>query len=119
MAGIRVEQGRFDDAVRLATVAADVMKERPEPLDTLGWAYYKQGLAGRALSSFERAIGISPHNATYQYHLGPAQLKVGNLPAGRVAPHRAIELKPGSPISADARRALDEAEAEAGQAGQA
>ena len=51
LAWIRAEEGRVDDAVRLAGIAVDTMKNRPEPHDTLGWAYYKQGLSGRAISS--------------------------------------------------------------------
>ena len=115
LAWIRAEQGQFDEAVRLATLATEAMEERPEPHDTLGWAYYKQGVPAKALSSFERAIAIAPTNATYQYHLGLAQLKVGNKPAGRAALARAIQLGSGSAVSADARKALAEAEEESGQ----
>ena len=87
------------------------MSARPEPHDTLGWAYYKQGLATRALSSFERAVAMAPNNPTYHYHLGLAYLKIGDLRRGRAALARAIELKPDSQTITDARRTLSETEA--------
>ena len=108
LAWIRAEEGRVDDAIRLAGVAVDAMKNRPEPHDTLGWAYYKQGLSGRAISSFERALSIAPDNATYHYHLGLAYLKVGDANRGRASLTRAIELKPDSQTLTDARRVLAE-----------
>jgi Flp pilus assembly protein TadD len=84
------------------------MNNRPEPLDTLGWAYYKQGTSGRAISSFERALALAPENATYHYHLGLAYLKAGDVPRARTALVRTLELKPDSQTSTDARRALAE-----------
>jgi len=100
--------GRVDDAIRLAGVAIDAMKNRPEPHDTLGWAYYKQGMSGRAISSFERALAIAPENATYHYHLGLAYLKIGDANRGRASLTRALELKPDPQTSTDARRVLAE-----------
>jgi Flp pilus assembly protein TadD len=82
------------------------MKNRPEPHDTLGWAYYKQGHPGRAISSFERALTMAPENATYHYHLGLAYLKAGDVRRGRAALARALALKPDAQISADARRVM-------------
>jgi hypothetical protein len=58
---------------------------------------------------------MAPANATYQYHLGLAQLKVGNTAAARAALGRAIELGPEASVAAEARRALDEIDAAAGQ----
>ena len=106
LAWIRAEEGRLDDAIRLAGVAVEVMKNRPEPHDTLGWAYYKQGQPGRAISSFERALTIAPENATYHYHLGLAYLKAGDVRRGRAALARALTLKPDAQITADARRVM-------------
>jgi Flp pilus assembly protein TadD len=88
------------------------MKGRPEPYDTLGWAYYRQGQTARALSSFERALALSPDNPTYRYHVGLAYLKLGDVARGRAALTRAIELKPQSPAAQDARRALSEVTAD-------
>ena len=84
------------------------MKTRPEPHDTLGWAYYKQGLSGRAISSFERALALAPENATYHYHLGLAYLKGGDVRQGRAALARALALKPDAQTSADAQRLIAE-----------
>jgi tetratricopeptide (TPR) repeat protein len=108
LAWIRIEEGRLDDAVRLASIAADVLKGRPEPFDTLGWAYYHQGLTTRAIAAFERALALAPNNPTYHYHQGLAYLKAGDTPRGRAALERSVELKPDAPSAADARRVLAE-----------
>ena len=84
------------------------MKNRPEPHDTLGWAYYQQGNASRALMSFERALSLEPGNPTYHYHRGLAYLKIGDTSRGRAALTRARELKPDATTADETRRALAE-----------
>jgi cellulose synthase operon protein C len=108
LAWIRIQQDKLDDAVRLASMAVEAMKDRPEPHDTLGWAYYHQGSSTRAISSFERALALMPDNATYHYHLGLAYVQLGNDDRARAALTRALELKPEATIAADARRVLAE-----------
>ena len=96
----------------MPTMAAESMKGRPEPHDTLGWAYFKQGQTSRALSSFERALSMAPDNATYHYHTGLAYLKLGDVARGRASLARAIALKPESPAAQDAKRALADADSD-------
>jgi tetratricopeptide (TPR) repeat protein len=107
LAWIYAEQGRVEDALRLGAVAREVLRDRPEPDDTIGWAYYRKGLYTHAVSSFEEAIGHNPDNPIYHYHLGLAQLKAGDGERGRASLRRALKLKPDFPGSDDARRALD------------
>jgi tetratricopeptide (TPR) repeat protein len=111
LAWIYAEEGRLDDAVRLAEVAAEVLRDRPEPQDTLGWAYYRKGRPVHALAAFERAIERAPDNPIYHYHLGLAHLKAGNTDKGRAELRRALELKPDFSGAAEARQALAEAAA--------
>ena len=107
LAWIYAEDGRLDEALKLATVAQTQLK-RPESEDTLGWVYYRKGLWQHAIASFERAAAKAPSNPVYQYHLGLAQLKQGNDAQGRAALKRALTLKPDFNGAADARKALEE-----------
>ena len=99
------ESGRLDDALKLATVAQEELK-RPEAEDTLGWVYYRKGLAQHAIAAFERAVAKAPDNPVYQYHLGLAQMKDGNTRQGRAALKRALALKSDFNGADDARKAL-------------
>jgi tetratricopeptide (TPR) repeat protein len=84
------------------------MRRRPEAEDTLGWVYYKKGLAEHAVAAFERAIATAPDNPVYQYHLGLAQAKAGKVQQARDALRRALALKSDFNGAADARKALAE-----------
>ena len=106
LAWMLAQDGNLDEALRLATVARDAMRQRPEPEDTLGWIYYRKSLPGHAVPAFQRAIELTPDNPTYHYHLGLAQLKAGNEKHGRSALQRALALKPDFSGADDARARL-------------
>jgi tetratricopeptide (TPR) repeat protein len=107
LAWMYAEDGRLDEALKLATIAQAQLK-RPEAEDTLGWVYYRKGLVQHAISAFERAASKAPNNPTYQYHLGLAELKQGNDAQGRAALKRALAIKPDFHGADDARKALAE-----------
>ena len=106
LAWMYAEEGRLDDALRLATVAKDAMRQRPEAEDTLGWVYYLKGLPGHAVPAFERAVSRAPENAVYHYHLGLAHAKAGNTSEARKALRRALALKTDFQGADEARRML-------------
>ena len=108
LAWMYAEDGRLDEALKLATVAQTQLK-RPEAEDTLGWVYYRKGLIQHAISEFERAASKAPNNPTYQYHLGLAQLKQGNDAQGRAALKRALAMKSDFTGANEARKVLAEA----------
>jgi tetratricopeptide (TPR) repeat protein len=103
LAWIYVEDGKLDDALRLASVARDSLRRRPEAEDTLGWIYLQKGLATQAVASFERARERAPQNPVYHYHLGLAYMKSGEKARARAAFARALELRPDFSGAADAR----------------
>jgi tetratricopeptide (TPR) repeat protein len=105
LAWMYAEAGRLDEALKLATIATEQLK-RPEAEDTLGWVYYKKGLAQHAIAAFERAVAKAPENPVYQYHLGLAQLKDGNDTQGRAALKRALAIKSDFNGADEARKAL-------------
>ena len=73
LAWMLAEDGRLDDAMKYATVAADEMPDLPEAQDTLGWVYLRKNLPGHAETSFQRAVSLAPQNDTYKRHLQQAR----------------------------------------------
>jgi tetratricopeptide (TPR) repeat protein len=106
LAWIYADEGKLDEALKLATVAQEELRQRPEADDTLGWIYYRKALWGHAVPAFERAISRAPDNPIYHYHLGLAQLKAGNERAGRASLERALSLKADFNGADDARKLL-------------
>jgi len=67
------EDGHLDQALQYATVAAQELRNRPEPQDTLGYIYLQKKLPIHAVPAFERAVQLAPANATYKAHLAQAK----------------------------------------------
>jgi tetratricopeptide (TPR) repeat protein len=99
---------KLDDAVRLARNAAEVLPDAPEVLDTLGWAYYKNGLADVAVGPLVRSVQQDPKNGGYRFHLGLAYLKAGDPARAREALVEALKLSPSASWAAEARWAIAE-----------
>ncbi len=103
LAWIYAEEGKLDDALRLALVAQQVLKRRPEADDTVGWIYLQKGLPLEAIAAFERARERAPQNPVYHYHLGLAHMKTGQRDRARSAFARALELRSDFAGADDAR----------------
>jgi tetratricopeptide (TPR) repeat protein len=106
LAWIYAETGRADAAVKLALVARDELRGRPEAEDTLGWAYYHKGLVNQSIAAFERAVTRAPGRPLYHYHLGLAHAKEGSEDRARQAFEKALALKVDFPGADDARERL-------------
>jgi len=74
--------------------------------DTLGWIYYKKGLASQAVSALNSAVAKAPQNATFQYHLGLAMVAAGDGQGGRKALEKALALDPKFEGAGEARKAI-------------
>lgn len=61
---------RLDDAVGFIKRALALEDGNPSYLDSLGWAYFKQGKADQAREPLERAASAQPRNSVIQDHLG-------------------------------------------------
>jgi tetratricopeptide (TPR) repeat protein len=70
--------GDVNVAVSLAQTARRGLPDLPNSADTLGWAYYKQGVYNSAIDMLQAAEKANPKDATYHYHLGMAYLKSNN-----------------------------------------
>jgi tetratricopeptide (TPR) repeat protein len=96
----------LDVALSLAQTAKARLPSRWEASDTLGWIYYKKGLASLAVTAFRQGAEQNPSNPTVQYHLGLAHLKNGDRPEAQKALQRALTLDPKFAAAEDAKRVL-------------
>jgi tetratricopeptide (TPR) repeat protein len=69
--------GNLDTALALAQTAKSQLPDAPEVSDTLGWIYYKKGLAALAVGPLEECVAKDPGNRGYVAHLGLAYAKGG------------------------------------------
>jgi len=92
-------------ALSLAQLAKQKLPSSPNVADTLGWAYYKLGMADPAIAQFKQCSQAAPNNPTYLYHLGMAYLAARDY---RSAEHSLqLALKdPAFQYPAQARAAL-------------
>jgi tetratricopeptide (TPR) repeat protein len=66
--------GALDEAVSLIQRALQVQPENPSFLDSLGWAYFRQGKLDLADSPLTAAAQKEPKNSVIQDHLGDLRL---------------------------------------------
>lgn len=104
LAWLYAEEGNLDEALKLAEVAAEMLPDRAEVQDTLGWVYYRKNLSALAIAPFEQSIAKDASNPIYHYHLALALSKNGDTAKARRAAESALRLKPDY---AEARQLLD------------
>jgi tetratricopeptide (TPR) repeat protein len=96
----------LDVALKLAQTAKRKLPKSWEATDTLGWIYYKKGLADLAVTTLREAVKQNPSIATLHYHLGLAYMKGGSKRDAQQSLEQALELDPKFPEAEEARRAL-------------
>lgn len=70
---------RLDEAVELVQRALKVDPGNPSFLDSLGWAYYRQGKLDLADPPLTEAAEKMPHNSVIQDHFGDLRFRQGRL----------------------------------------
>jgi Flp pilus assembly protein TadD len=98
--------GSLDEALQLAQTAKAELPENAEVNDTLGWIYYKKGLAGPAVTALSDAARLSPANPGIHYRLGLAYLQGGQKSEARAMLQQVLKLNPQFPEAAEVRRVL-------------
>jgi len=98
---------RLDEALELAQQAKSISKT-PGVADTLGWVFYRKGLHQQAVDAFKEAYARSPKDTTFQYHLGMAYSKTGELRQARTLLEAALKAVPDAPEAAEAKSILDQ-----------
>lgn len=86
----------LDEAVDLIKKALKKSPRQAGYIDSLGWAYFKQGKLDEALEQLETAIRLMPQSAEIQDHLGDAYMKKGLKDKAIAAWQRAIQLEPNN-----------------------
>jgi tetratricopeptide (TPR) repeat protein len=98
--------GDLSVALTLAQTARRELPNLPNSADTLGWAYYHQGVYSAAIDMLKQATEGDPQNATYHYHLGMAYQKSKNLPLAKQQFESALRIDPNMGQAAAIRQAL-------------
>jgi tetratricopeptide (TPR) repeat protein len=81
LAALLLDYRTSDDASRtraLELARKLASSENPAVMDTVGWAYYRNGEFQQAISILERVVAKSGDLAVFRYHLGMAYLAAGN-----------------------------------------
>jgi len=92
LAWLYAEDGRLDDALRLATDAERLLRNRAEPIDTAGWVYYKKGEFEQAAAKFVAALAREPQRATYHFHLALTRAQQGRCDEAGTSLNRARQF---------------------------
>jgi len=74
-------------------------------VDSLGWAYFKEGRSTEAVSALERAVSLIPNDEIIWEHLGEADAARGDWPAAWKALMRSASLASPPKSAARARAA--------------
>lgn len=102
----------LDEAVELIKKALEKSPENGAYLDSLGWAYFKQGKLTAALEHLEKAVSYIPNSVEIQDHLGEVYLKVGYKKKAIAAWRKAIQLEPDNAEIQEKLMRLDDGESE-------
>jgi tetratricopeptide (TPR) repeat protein len=86
--------GNINVALSLAQTARRGLPDLPNSADTLGWAYYQQGVYNAAIDMLQQAVKGDPKNPTYHYHLGLAYQKANNYAMARKQLEYTLQISP-------------------------
>ena len=107
LAWLMAEDGDdLDTALELAQTAKSRMPESADAADTLGWIYFKKGLHTLAVNELRQAVDKRPADAGFNYRLGFAYAKTGDLGLARRTLESAIKMDPKAPQVNEARAVL-------------
>lgn len=88
---------RLTEAVELIQKALAQDPENGAYLDSLGWAYFRQGKLDEAVENLKRAQQRTPKDATIHDHLGDVYAKQGNLKSAIAEWEASIKLHQVAP----------------------
>jgi tetratricopeptide (TPR) repeat protein len=98
--------GNLDVALHLAQTARSQLPNSTEVSFTLGWVYYRKGLASLAIAPLQESLAKDPDNASYLGHLGLALAKTGQRDKARDMLRRALAQGTDFPDAKEARDTL-------------
>ena len=105
---------RLDEAVTLIKKALEIDAQNGAYLDSIGWAYFKQGNYDLAEENLRKAVSRVGNDATLHDHLGDLYSKTGRLKLATAHWQRALEewnkSVPAEVESADVEKVLKKLE---------
>ena len=87
---------RLDDSVGLIRRALEIDPHNGAYLDSLGWAYFRQGRTEDARQALEQAVREFPRDATVLEHLGDVHAALGDTASARAFWQRALDAGPAA-----------------------
>jgi len=78
----------------------------PSLVDTLGWVYFQLGDNEHALPLLQKAVTMAPNVPAFQYHLGMALYKQGDIKSAKTHLQLAVDAKAEFPGLAEANDIL-------------
>jgi predicted Zn-dependent protease len=95
LAALLTDQLGDAESLKKARTLAERFESSPQPAfrDTLGWVYYKTGETDKAVSILKDVVKQAPNVSVFQYHLGMAYHKQGNLTDAKTQLAKALEGK--------------------------
>jgi tetratricopeptide (TPR) repeat protein len=96
-----------DEALAMLKRAVALRPEDGFIIDSLGWAYYRQGDFANAIKYLEQAVLLEPGEATINDHLGDAYWRVGRRLEAKFEWQHALSLKPDKDDEPKIRRKIE------------
>ena len=116
LGGLRLDTGRYAEAVPYYEQALRVRPQLTEALNNLGGVLQRLGRREEAIARFQEALRWAPNDPDFHRNLGGALASVGRFDEAVLRLRRAVELKP---TDADLHRLLAQALFEAGRPAEA
>ncbi len=90
-----VDRGEhLDKAKEMLNKAVELQPDDGFIVDSLGWAYYRLGDYGKAVTFLERAVELEPADPVINDHLGDAYWRAGRQREARFQWQRALTFHP-------------------------
>jgi tetratricopeptide (TPR) repeat protein len=107
LAYLYAEAGKdLDRALHMARRAAEMNRNNPEVLDTLGWVCSRTGRHEEAVAYLGQAVQLAPQKGLTRYHFGKALLGAGKREDGYATLQKALEMSLPASQANDARRII-------------
>jgi len=99
-----VDRGEnLDEALPMLRRAVELRPASGAIIDSLGWAYYRQGDYAQALLYLERAVELEPADAILNEHLGDVYWRLGRRIEARFQWQRALSFEPSDAAALQAK----------------
>jgi len=100
------EEGGDPRAVAVAKQAYELAPQRPEMVDTYGWALLRAGRVQEGLPLLQQAYVMAPQHPEIAFHVGAALVKVGRAAEARPILERVQREHAGTPSAKEAEAVL-------------